>query len=190
MDNVLKIRGLTKTFGQTNAVDRVDMNIELGDIYGFIGRNGAGKTTLIRILLGLCEQNSGEIELFGSSNIFEGRDKTGCIIENPAFFPKMSAKDNIIAQSKVIGVKLSNEEIEDLLRTVGLESTGRKKAKDFSLGMKQRLSIALALVGNPEFLVLDEPTNGLDPEGIRDVRNLILKLNKEKNIIQKIEEIN
>ena len=182
MDNVLKIRGLTKTFGQTNAVDRVDMNIELGDIYGFIGRNGAGKTTLIRILLGLCEQNSGEIELFGSSNIFEGRDKTGCIIENPAFFPKMSAKDNIIAQSKVIGVKLSNEEIEDLLRTVGLESTGRKKAKDFSLGMKQRLSIALALVGNPEFLVLDEPTNGLDPEGIRDVRKLILKLNKEKNI--------
>ena len=182
MDDILKIRGLTKMFGQNYAVNNVDMNIQRGDIYGFIGRNGAGKTTLIRILLGLCEKNSGEIELFGSSNLSEGRDKTGCIIENPALFPKMTAKDNIIAQSKAVGVKLSSSEIDDLLSVVGLESTGKKKAKDFSLGMKQRLSIALALVGNPEFLVLDEPTNGLDPEGIRDVRNLILRLNKEKNI--------
>ena len=182
MDDILKIKGLTKTFGQTRAVDNVDMCIQRGDIYGFIGRNGAGKTTLIRILLGLCERQSGDIELFGSSNLSEGRDKTGCIIENPALFPKMTAKDNIIAQSKAVGVRLSDSEIDDLLRVVGLESTGKKKAKNFSLGMKQRLSIALALVGNPEFLVLDEPTNGLDPEGIRDVRNLILKLNKEKDI--------
>lgn len=182
MDDILKIKGLTKTFGQTKAVDNVDMNIQRGDIYGFIGRNGAGKTTLIRILLGLCERQSGDIELFGSKNLFEGRDKTGCIIENPALFPKMTARDNIIAQSKAVGVKLSDSEIDDLLRVVGLESTGKKKAKNFSLGMKQRLSIALALVGNPEFLVLDEPTNGLDPEGIRDIRNLILKLNKEKSI--------
>ncbi|MEB3025012.1 MULTISPECIES: ATP-binding cassette domain-containing protein [unclassified Parvimonas] len=182
MDDILKIKGLTKTFGQTRAVDNVDMCIQRGDIYGFIGRNGAGKTTLIRILLGLCERQSGDIELFGSSNLSEGRDKTGCIIENPALFPKMTAKDNIIAQSKAVGVKLSDSEIDDLLRVVGLESTGKKKAKNFSLGMKQRLSIALALVGNPEFLVLDEPTNGLDPEGIRDIRNLILKLNKEKSI--------
>ena len=137
---------------------------------------------VIRILLGLCERQSGDIELFGSKNLFEGRDKTGCIIENPALFPKMTARDNIIAQSKAVGVKLSDSEIDDLLRVVGLESTGKKKAKNFSLGMKQRLSIALALVGNPEFLVLDEPTNGLDPEGIRDIRNLILKLNKEKSI--------
>lgn len=182
MDDILKIKGLTKTFGQTRAVDNVDMCIQRGDIYGFIGRNGAGKTTLIRILLGLCERQSGDIELFGSKNLFEGRDKTGCIIENPALFPKMTARDNIIAQSKAVGVKLSDSEIDDLLRVVGLESTGKKKAKNFSLGMKQRLSIALALVGNPEFLVLDEPTNGLDPEGIRDIRNLILKLNKEKSI--------
>ncbi|MEB3073198.1 ATP-binding cassette domain-containing protein [Parvimonas sp. C2] len=182
MDDILKIKGLTKTFGQTRAVDNVDMCIQRGDIYGFIGRNGAGKTTLIRILLGLCERQSGDIELFGSSNLSEGRDKTGCIIENPALFPKMTARDNIIAQSKAVGVKLSDSEIDDLLRVVGLESTGKKKAKNFSLGMKQRLSIALALVGNPEFLVLDEPTNGLDPEGIRDIRNLILKLNKEKSI--------
>ncbi|WP_313961400.1 ATP-binding cassette domain-containing protein [uncultured Parvimonas sp.] len=182
MDDILKIRGLTKMFGQNYAVNNVDMNIQRGDIYGFIGRNGAGKTTLIRILLGLCEKNSGEIELFGSSNLSEGRDKTGCIIENPALFPKMTAKDNIIAQSKAVGVKLSSSEIDDLLSVVGLGSTGKKKSKNFSLGMKQRLSIALALVGNPEFLVLDEPTNGLDPEGIRDVRNLILRLNKEKNI--------
>jgi len=182
MDDILRIKGLTKTFGQTRAVDSVDMCIQRGDIYGFIGRNGAGKTTLIRILLGLCERQSGDIELFGSKNLFEGRDKTGCIIENPALFPKMTARDNIIAQSKAVGVKLSSSEIDDLLRVVGLESTGKKKAKNFSLGMKQRLSIALALVGNPEFLVLDEPTNGLDPEGIRDIRNLILKLNKEKSI--------
>ena len=182
MENILQVKSLTKMFGQNYAVNNVDMNIQRGDIYGFIGRNGAGKTTLIRILLGLCEKNSGEIELFGSSNLSEGRDKTGCIIENPALFPKMTAKDNIIAQSKAVGVKLSSSEIDDLLSVVGLESTGKKKAKDFSLGMKQRLSIALALVGNPEFLVLDEPTNGLDPEGIRDVRNLILRLNKEKNI--------
>ena len=182
MDDILKIKGLTKTFGQTRAVDNVDMCIQRGDIYGFIGGNGAGKTTLIRILLGLCERQSGDIELFGSKNLFEGRDKTGCIIENPALFPKMTARDNIIAQSKAVGVKLSDSEIDDLLRVVGLESTGKKKAKNFSLGMKQRLSIALALVGNPEFLVLDEPTNGLDPEGIRDIRNLILKLNKEKSI--------
>ena len=182
MENILQVKNLTKMFGQNYAVNNVDMNIQRGDIYGFIGRNGAGKTTLIRILLGLCEKNSGEIELFGSSNLNEGRDKTGCIIENPALFPKMTAKDNIIAQSKAVGVKLSSSEIDDLLSVVGLESTGKKKAKDFSLGMKQRLSIALALVGNPEFLVLDEPTNGLDPEGIRDVRNLILKLNKEKSI--------
>ena len=182
MDDILRIKGLTKTFRQTRAVDSVDMCIQRGDIYGFIGRNGAGKTTLIRILLGLCERQSGDIELFGSKNLFEGRDKTGCIIENPALFPKMTARDNIIAQSKAVGVKLSSSEIDDLLRVVGLESTGKKKAKNFSLGMKQRLSIALALVGNPEFLVLDEPTNGLDPEGIRDIRNLILKLNKEKSI--------
>lgn len=182
MENILQVKNLTKMFGQNYAVNNVDINIQRGDIYGFIGRNGAGKTTLIRILLGLCEKNSGEIELFGSSNLSEGRDKTGCIIENPALFPKMTAKDNIIAQSKAVGVKLSSSEIDDLLSVVGLESTGKKKAKDFSLGMKQRLSIALALVGNPEFLVLDEPTNGLDPEGIRDVRNLILRLNKEKNI--------
>lgn len=182
MDDILKIRGLTKIFGQTTAVDNVDMNIKRGDIYGFIGRNGAGKTTLIRILLGLCEKRSGEIELFGSSNLFEGRDKIGCIVENPAIFPKMTAKDNIIAQSKVVGIKLSEGEINNLLETVGLDFSMKKKAKDFSLGMKQRLSIALALVGNPEFLVLDEPTNGLDPEGIRDIRNLILKLNREKDI--------
>ncbi len=182
MENILQVKSLTKMFGQNYAVNNVDMNINRGDIYGFIGRNGAGKTTLIRILLGLCEKNSGEVELFGSTNLLEGRDKIGCIIENPAIFPKMTAKDNIIAQSKVVGIKLNNTEIDDLLKTVGLDSSMKKKTKDFSLGMKQRLSIAIALVGNPEFLVLDEPTNGLDPEGIRDIRNLILSLNKEKNI--------
>ena len=172
MENILQVKSLTKMFGQNYAVDNVDMNIYRGDIYGFIGRNGAGKTTLIRILLGLCEKNSGEVELFGSSNLLEGRDKIGCIIENPAVFPKMTARENIIAQSKAVGVNLSETEIAEILKTVDLDTSMKKKTKDFSLGMKQRLSIALALVGNPEFLVLDEPINGLDPEGIRDIRNL------------------
>lgn len=182
MENILQVKSLTKMFGQNYAVDNVDMNIYRGDIYGFIGRNGAGKTTLIRILLGLCEKNSGEVELFGSTNLLEGRDKIGCIIENPAVFPKMTARENIIAQSKAVGVNLSETEIAEILKTVDLDTSMKKKTKDFSLGMKQRLSIALALVGNPEFLVLDEPINGLDPEGIRDIRNLILKLNREQNI--------
>ena len=182
MENILQVKSLTKMFGQNYAVDNVDMNIYRGDIYGFIGRNGAGKTTLIRILLGLCEKNSGEVELFGSTNLLEGRDKIGCIIENPAVFPKMTARENIIAQSKAVGVNLSEIEIAEILKTVDLDTSMKKKTKDFSLGMKQRLSIALALVGNPEFLVLDEPINGLDPEGIRDIRNLILKLNREQNI--------
>ena len=117
MENILQVKSLTKMFGQNYAVDNVDMNIYRGDIYGFIGRNGAGKTTLIRILLGLCEKNSGEVELFGSTNLLEGRDKIGCIIENPAVFPKMTARENIIAQSKAVGVNLSETEIAEILKT-------------------------------------------------------------------------
>lgn len=180
MQSIVKITNLTKTFGEKNAVDDVCMNIFKGDIYGFIGRNGAGKTTLIRVLLGLANKTKGEIELFESKNLLEGRDKIGCIIENPGLFFKMTAKDNIIAQSKVLGVSITDDEIKELLDLVGLDFESKKKAKDFSLGMKQRLAIAIALVGNPKLLVLDEPTNGLDPEGIRDIRNLILKLNKER----------
>lgn len=182
MENIVKLTNLTKSFGSKKAVDNVDMNIYKGDIYGFIGRNGAGKTTLIRILLGLCEKDNGNIKLFDSDDLLKGRDKIGCIIENPGFFPKMTAKNNILAQSKVMGVEMSDQEADHLLDLVGLDPNMKKKTKDFSLGMKQRLAIALSLVGNPKLLVLDEPTNGLDPEGIRDVRNLILKLNRETGL--------
>ena len=182
MENIVQINGLTKLFGSNKAVDNVSMNIYKGDIYGFIGRNGAGKTTLIRVLLGLASKTSGNIKLFNTEEIIKARDKVGCIIENPGLILKSTARDNLKAQSLVMGIDLSDSQIDELLNLVGLDPNLKKKAKDFSLGMKQRLAIAIAMVGDPELLILDEPTNGLDPEGIRDIRNLILKLNKEKNI--------
>lgn len=182
MQSAIKITNLTKNFGKHIAVNDISIDINKGDIYGLIGRNGAGKTTLIKVLLGLLTKTSGEMEIFSSKDILKMRDKIGCIIENPGLFLNMTAKDNIIAQSKILGVFLSDEQIEDILNLVGLKDNIKKKAKNFSLGMKQRLAIAIALVGDPEILVLDEPTNGLDPEGISDIRNLILKLNKEKGI--------
>lgn len=182
MESVLKITNLTKKFGNKEAVNNVSININRGDIYGLIGRNGAGKTTIIKVLLGLLTKTYGEIELFSSKDVLKMRDKIGCIIENPGLFLNMTARDNIIAQSKVLGISLSDEKVDEILNLVSLKDVSKKKAKNFSLGMKQRLAIAIALVGEPELLVLDEPTNGLDPEGISDIRNLILKLNKEKKV--------
>lgn len=178
---VLQTYDLTKTYSRKNAVDHINLKIRKGDIYGFIGKNGAGKTTTIKMVVGLSAPSSGEIELFGSKDLQEGRKKIGTVIENPTLYPYLSARQNIEVQRIMKGVKdksITNE----LLEVVGLENTGRKKAKNFSLGMKQRLAIALALVGNPEFLFLDEPINGLDPTGIKDIRELIIKLNKEVGI--------
>lgn len=181
MENVLKVSNLSKIYGKKRAVSSVNMTIDKGDIYGFIGRNGAGKTTLIKMVLGLAKSNEGSISLFGGGSLEAARNKIGTIIEAPAFVPHLSAYKNMYLQWMLVGGK-DKSIINETLVLVGLADTGRKKAKNFSLGMKQRLAIGMALMGNPEFLVLDEPTNGLDPEGIVEVRRLIQKLNHERGI--------
>lgn len=181
MEYVLRTKNLTKKFSKKLAVNSVNISVRKGDIYGLIGKNGAGKTTLIRIVTGLSRPTSGVVELFESKDLGKNRKKVGTIIESPAVYPTFTAKQNLIAQQKLLG-KSDMKEVNNLLNKVGLADTGRKKAKNFSLGMKQRLAIAMSLLGNPEFLVLDEPINGLDPTGIKEVRDLILSLNREHGI--------
>lgn len=181
MEYVLKTSELTKTYQNKQVVNKVSMNIKKGDIYGFIGKNGAGKTTLIRMVLGLARPNHGSFELFGSQALLEARKKIGNVIETPSTYANMTARQNLEAQRIMLGVK-DKAIVNQIIETVGLADAGKKKAKNFSLGMKQRLGIGLALLDNPEFLILDEPINGLDPTGIKDVRDLILRLNKEQNI--------
>lgn len=181
MAMVLQTNGLTKKYGKQKAVDKVSMNIEKGDIYGLIGRNGAGKTTIMKMVCGLIKQNEGDIKLFNSSNLSKGRKRIGTIIENPALYPDMTARENLIYYDKLIGIT-DYSNVDEILSLVGLEGTGKKKTKSFSLGMKQRLSIAISLVGNPDLLILDEPINGLDPSGIKEVREMLLKLNYENEI--------
>lgn len=184
MDYVLQTQHLRKTYGKFVALDDLTINIPKGAIYGMVGRNGAGKTTLIRIVTGLNSPTKGEYTLFGVKNtdakILEVRRKTGAVVETPSLHPEMTARDNLIQQTIALGIKKDN--IDNVLKLVGLANTGKKKAKNFSLGMRQRLGIAFSLVGDPEFLVLDEPINGLDPQGIMEVREMILKLNREKGI--------
>lgn len=183
MDYILSTDSLTKQFKKHKAVNEVSLHIKQGDIYGFIGRNGAGKTTFLKMICGLISPTSGSFTLFGKSG--HERDlqfsRIGALIEAPGIYPNMTAYNNLKLKCICAGV---NEDgyIEELLELVGLNNVEKKKVKDFSLGMKQRLGIALALVGDPEFLVLDEPINGLDPQGIAEIRDTILKLNKEKNI--------
>ena len=161
------------------------MKIPKGSIYGFVGRNGAGKTTLIRLICGLQEPTEGELFLYGipskDKKINNVRRRIGAVVETPAIYLDMTAEENIKEQYLVKGLP-SYDGIQELLEMVRLEKAGTKKARNFSLGMKQRLAIAIALVGNPDFLILDEPTNGLDPQGIIEIRELILKLNREKGI--------
>lgn len=177
MEYALRTSNLTKVYGSKKAVDNVNMNIRKGEVYGFVGKNGAGKTTLIRLVLGLASPTSGKFDFFGGMNPSEARAKIGNLIENPALYPNMTGQQNLTVYSKMLGSDESK--IPELLSIVGLNDVGKKKARDYSLGMKQRLGIAIALIGNPEFLILDEPINGLDPSGIIEVRDLILKLNRE-----------
>lgn len=185
MGYVLQCDRLTKRYGHFKALDGLSMRVEQGAIYGLVGKNGAGKTTLIRIICGLQFPTSGSYALYGRQNdapdIRRSRRRMGAIAETPSIYLDMSAAENLRAQYRVLG-RPSFEGIDDLLALVGLESTGDKKARHFSLGMRQRLGIAVALAGNPDFLVLDEPVNGLDPQGIVEIRELILKLNREKRI--------
>ena len=181
---VLKTYNLCKKYKDQMAVDNVSMTIRKGDIYGFIGQNGAGKTTLIRMITGLAHRTSGEIELFGGSGeeaLNKGREFIGSLIESPAFYKNMTARENLEVSRLVRNIP-GKECIDEVLNLVGLKDTGKKKVKDFSLGMRQRLGIANALLGNPKLLILDEPINGLDPMGIIEIRELLKKINKEKDI--------
>lgn len=181
METVLETKNLSKLYGGKCVVNKVNMTIRRGDIYGFIGKNGAGKTTLIRMVSGLASPSSGTIELFGSKNLVEQRRRIGSMIESPALHLGMTAKDNLEIYINLLGITEKNK-ADKVLEMVGLINTGSKKVKSFSMGMKQRLGIAVALLGNPDFLILDEPINLLDPTGIKEIRELFLKLNKENGI--------
>nr|WP_317281933.1 ABC transporter ATP-binding protein [uncultured Sellimonas sp.] len=183
MEYLLTTNGLTKQYGRHKAVNAVNLHIRQGDIYGLIGRNGAGKTTILKMISGLAAPTEGEFSLFGKGgkDAYEYMSRIGTLIEAPGIYPNMSAAENIKLKCLAMGVR-KKETIEELLEMVGLEYAGKKKVKNFSLGMKQRLGIALALVGDPDLVVLDEPINGLDPQGIAEVRETLQKLNKERNI--------
>ncbi len=180
MDYVLTTNALSKKYGAFKALDAVSMHVPKGAIYGFVGKNGAGKTTLIRLICGLQTATSGEYTLYGRKNtdkeINKSRKRMGAVVETPSIYLDMTAEENLKEQYRILGLP----SFDGLL--VGLENTGKKKAKNFSLGMRQRLGIAVALCGDPDFLVLDEPVNGLDPQGIIEMRELILRINREHQI--------
>jgi len=183
-ETVLKLSRVTKTYGSVTAVDDVNMTIKKGDIYGLIGKNGAGKTTLLRMIASLAFPDQGEIELFGATSeadLQEARMRLGSVIEMPALYPNLTAIQNLEYYQRVKGIP-NKSIIQEKLELVGLTDTGKKKFKDFSLGMKQRLGIALALLNNPDFIILDEPVNGLDPAGIVEMREFLKKLNEEHRI--------
>lgn len=173
MTKVVEVKDICKRYGKSVVLSDVSFQIQKGSICGFVGKNGAGKTTMLRILTGLQKADSGECNIFVNN--------LGAIVEVPALYPDMSAEENMRQLFRIKG-RCSFEGIEELLKTVGLENAKEKKVKDFSLGMKQKLGLAMALEGEPEFIVLDEPMNGLDPQGIILLRRLILDLNREKGI--------
>lgn len=185
MDYVLSTDALSKRYGRFKALDGLDMHVPKGAIYGFVGKNGAGKTTLIRLVCGLQRPSSGSFRLYGrdgrDAGIRNARRRIGAVVEAPAICGDMTAEENLKLQYRVLGLP-SEEGIPELLELTGLSDTGKKKARQFSLGMRQRLGIAVALAGDPDFLLLDEPINGLDPQGIIEIRELILRLNRERQI--------
>ena len=185
MEYVLKTNLLKKCYGNYKALNGLSMSVPKGAIYGFVGKNGAGKTTLIRLICGLQEPTDGEYSIYGIGNkqkeIARSRRRIGAVVEVPSVYLDMTAEDNLKEQYQILGLP-SFDGISEILQVVGLKNTGKKKAKNFSLGMRQRLGIAIALAGDPDFLILDEPVNGLDPQGIIEIRELILKLNREHGI--------
>ncbi|MBY0596535.1 ABC transporter ATP-binding protein [Bacillus bingmayongensis] len=184
INTIIKTTNLTKIYGKQKSVDNLNINVNQGEIYGFIGRNGAGKTTTIRMLLGLIKPTSGKIEIFGEDffkNQKEILRRIGSIVEVPGFYENLTARENLLINAKIIGVHKKNA-IEEALEIVGLQHETRKLVGKYSLGMKQRLGIARTLLHYPELLILDEPTNGLDPIGIKEMRKLIKSLAQERNI--------
>lgn len=180
MEYVLRTKNLSKQFGAKYALRGVNMHLKKGEIYGFIGKNGAGKTTLMRLILGAAEPTDGEIFLFDGENDNEARRRIGALLEYPCIYKNCTALENLKRFAILSGTE--SDELEYILDLVGLGNVGAKKAGQFSLGMKQRLGIAIALLGHPEFLVLDEPINGLDPAGIKEIRDVILTLNRRKGV--------
>jgi len=182
-NTVLETINLTKKYKKFVALDSANITIKKGDIYGLIGRNGAGKTTLMKVITTLTNKTSGEFKLFdlSDSELTESKRRIGCLIENPAFFPNMSAYKNLKYYAIQKGI-VDDNQIDEALKLVKLEEARNKKFKTFSLGMKQRLGIALAILDNPDFIILDEPINGLDPIGISDLRETFKKLNEERDI--------
>lgn len=185
MKYCLETNSLCKRYRHFHALHNLTMHVPKGAIYGFVGKNGAGKTTLIRQICGLQEPDSGSYTLYGVKNsspfIHRARRRMGAVVETPSLYPDMTAGENIKEQYRILGVP-SFDGIDERLALVGLADTDRKRAKHFSLGMRQRLGIAIALCGDPDFLILDEPANGLDPQGIVEIRELILNLNRKYQI--------
>lgn len=183
MESILTTSNITKIYKNVYAVNNININIHQGDIYGLVGRNGAGKTTLMKMIAGLAKPTSGNYKIFGHFPE-ENKDllkRVGCLIEAPGVYPNMTAKENLKQKCILLGVN-KKDYINGLLETVGLGNVGNKRVNQFSLGMRQRLGIALALIGEPDLLILDEPINGLDPQGIVQMRDMIINLNKERNI--------
>lgn len=180
MSVVLKTTDITKKYGEKIVLNKVNMTINKGDIYGFIGKNGAGKTTFMRVILSLTEKDSGDFNFFEGKSLKDVGLKIGSLIENPGLYENATVYENLKRFSILYGV--DEEAITNVLKIVDLDDASLKKVSMLSLGMRQRLGIAIALLNEPEFMVLDEPVNGLDPEGIRCIRDLIIKLNKEKNV--------
>ncbi|MBD5135573.1 MAG: ATP-binding cassette domain-containing protein [Lachnospiraceae bacterium] len=183
MENVISTTLLTKKYHDYAAVNKVSLHVRKGEIYGFIGKNGAGKTTFMKMICGLASPTDGEIELFGKngSQLAEIRERIGNLIEIPGLYPGMTAYQNLNCKCIAMGIHKKGY-IQEILELVGLKDVGKKKVKNFSLGMKQRLGIAMAITGEPDLLILDEPINGLDPQGIMEVRETIKRLNREKNM--------
>ena len=181
MEYILRTNTVSKKYTNYYAVDKVSISIKKGEIYGLIGENGAGKSTLMKMIAGLVEPSEGSIELFGNFVPQAERYRIGCVIESPALYAELTAKQNLEVFRNAYGLS-SKESVQQILKQVGLSQYENKIVKKFSLGMKQRLAIGIALLGNPDFLILDEPINGLDPTGIQDMRNFLLKLNREEHI--------
>lgn len=196
---ILQCEGITKQYAKTKALSQVDMQIRRGEIYGFIGENGAGKTTLLRVITGLISATDGRLSLFGKSDkqeLVDARRRVGCIIEAAAFYPHLNASDNLEYYRIQRGYP-NKDSVNKALQMVNLENTGKKRYQQFSLGMKQRLGVALAIMGNPDFLILDEPINGLDPSGIIEFRQMLKSLSREygmtilisSHILSELEQI-
>ena len=182
-ETILKTNNLTKKYNDFIALDNVNIEVRKGDIYGLIGRNGAGKTTLMKVITTLTNKTSGEFSLFNhkDNDLKETKRRIGCLIENPAFFPNLTAYENLKYYTIQKGI-MNKEQIIESLKLVDLADTKKKKFKNFSLGMKQRLGIAFAILDNPDFIILDEPINGLDPIGISELRDTFKRLNEERDI--------